>query len=925
MDSRAYAQQQQQQQRNTHYRQPQQQQRHGATASQRYASPHHTQRAPPGTFHPNQGGFGYPNGGGHRPSGGGGGDDDVKKYRRGKRNCPAQESEIEERDVSEFDAIPGSRADIDARLFRVIANPLKVDYDHQHKPKGKVPMPALAYSRGEIRYLDAEPEPIPIAPDPLSSVPDAQPSTAQDGNAPDPGKGGFMDQVGMPAEQQQEQQQQQQQQQEGGGYDAYGATNGYAPTDGATYDTFGRGGYGSGDPYAHQGQAPHGDFQPTGYAHPSGDQGYYGAQAPAEGAYGPTGGYGPAEPYHYGEQPWHGEWGPPEDAPSAFLMAVGEGAHSEPGPPAGQSYEAGGGDVFHIDDLGAHPAPSNEAPLYDYPQSGHQEAYGYDANASSDQHGAPPPMPYEQSYAPTQWGDMEDAHTGDIPVYPDENVGRAGDDYGAMPAQQQQHQSPHMGGAHPQSPRTGAAPAPEAAYRQDDDNWGQQQQQQQQSRAPQPPTPEMLEEIEREKRLYKQTVLLSLQGLEKKGIKLTREFTMNDHVSEMEYEFDYQQYNRANAQNIQAVRDKINFARAAVLFGNRIVGSFFKKPDGLVPSKQLIEEYDDTIKKNDYLVEVLARKYYGPHAGSVASSPEIGLGIALITALGGSLASKAFMGNMRTGPSSKSSTKSKQKAKAPAEANGDATWNDIQKTFHKGGASSGGMPFDPYGASAAGMMPMMHYPYYNPYGHPGYPPVPYGYPPYGHPPQYGGGGGGSGGPPPHPPPHSPYQTGGYYGAAYPPTMASPAMPDASGAMPPPMYDPSLPSSPSQPFYAPHQEAYAPHETPMWNGPVQQPPPPHHPYQGQGTFPHGVPQNAAHQYPYHPAMQPTAAPTQQPQQMATPHVNMAAAVAQSTPSLPPVGQPGTPAMPAPVQDQQPVAQAPPSAPPKRMMGRIAKPK
>jgi hypothetical protein len=249
---------------------------------------------------------------------------------------------------------------------------------------------------------------------------------------------------------------------------------------------------------------------------------------------------------------------------------------------------------------------------------------------------------YETSAQRTWLGVAEaaafDAHAAEGGLVPLNNVDRRGE-HGAAVADN---------GSYPQSPVTTYA-----------HEYGQQQQQQYVPRPPSPlrtssaphtepfdrprypeeqrhaPEAEDPATIERH---AKHAALLNLRLLEEQGIKLSRPFTMDDPLYDMEYEWDAYHHRRNHIEGIQSVHEKIAVAEMGVMILNGVGGRLFKRKGGLVPPAALKQKWDKALADHKGTIEAVARKYYGPHAGSSAQTPEMRLGIALAIGIGGAAA-----------------------------------------------------------------------------------------------------------------------------------------------------------------------------------------------------------------------------------------------------------------------------------------------
>ncbi|AJF98132.1 hypothetical protein TW95_gp1398 [Pandoravirus inopinatum] len=139
-------------------------------------------------------------------------------------------------------------------------------------------------------------------------------------------------------------------------------------------------------------------------------------------------------------------------------------------------------------------------------------------------------------------------------------------------------------------------------------------------------------------RQAKHAALLNLQLLVEKGVKLSRTFTMEDSHYDMEYEWDAYHHRVNHLESIRSVHENIDFAKGIVTLINAVGGRFLKRKGGIIPPGVLKSKWEKAVAEHNGTIEALARKYYGPHAGSSAQSPEIRIAKALAISIGGTAA-----------------------------------------------------------------------------------------------------------------------------------------------------------------------------------------------------------------------------------------------------------------------------------------------
>lgn len=149
------------------------------------------------------------------------------------------------------------------------------------------------------------------------------------------------------------------------------------------------------------------------------------------------------------------------------------------------------------------------------------------------------------------------------------------------------------------------------------------------------PEPEDPATIERQ---AKHAALLKLRVLEEQGVKLSRTFTMEDSHYDMEYEWDAYHHRRDHIESIQFVHEKIALVGLGVSLLNAAGGKFLKRKGGIIEPHVLKSKWEQTLDEHKGTIEALARKYYGPHAGSSAQSPEFRMASALAIGIGSAVA-----------------------------------------------------------------------------------------------------------------------------------------------------------------------------------------------------------------------------------------------------------------------------------------------
>lgn len=152
-----------------------------------------------------------------------------------------------------------------------------------------------------------------------------------------------------------------------------------------------------------------------------------------------------------------------------------------------------------------------------------------------------------------------------------------------------------------------------------------------------------------EERKAKHAALLNLAQIEQSGGVLSRKFTMDDPYDEIEYELDAYHHRRNHIQSIEMVHDKLNMVETIIMLINGMGGRLFKRKGPIIPPDQLKKAWRETLDKHKVVIENVARKRYGPHAGSSAQSPEIQLGTALAMGISGPILMGLFMDHLMGG------------------------------------------------------------------------------------------------------------------------------------------------------------------------------------------------------------------------------------------------------------------------------------
>lgn len=219
----------------------------------------------------------------------------------------------------------------------------------------------------------------------------------------------------------------------------------------------------------------------------------------------------------------------------------------------------------------------------------------------------------------------------------------------------------------------------------------------------------------------KQALLLELNRLSGMGVKLTRDFTMKDRLSDIQYEYERHNMNMEAVSGTSMIKDGLKFLATLVHIGNDKLGPF-------LDLKGFVESFCKSIDQQDAAVQGLYRKYWKKSN----SSPEMTIlftfvGALLMTHAKNRYGSTFFKGGSKDKPKpNKQTTPSRDLPYAPPSQ---------QNPYEN---------YGPYGAPPFAPPHGPHYPY-NPHGPQGpysgqYNPYPYNphNPSYATPHYYGG-------------------------------------------------------------------------------------------------------------------------------------------------------------------------------------------
>lgn len=123
--------------------------------------------------------------------------------------------------------------------------------------------------------------------------------------------------------------------------------------------------------------------------------------------------------------------------------------------------------------------------------------------------------------------------------------------------------------------------------------------------------------------LEKQSVLLELGRLEMKGITLTRRYTMNDRVEDMQFEVRRHLLNQEEQRAVQFMRDSMRLLFSGIEIANGKLGPFLDLDGWAAEVGSDIDRYDPSLSK-------LYRKYWRRSS----MSPEMELTVGILGSMG---------------------------------------------------------------------------------------------------------------------------------------------------------------------------------------------------------------------------------------------------------------------------------------------------
>jgi hypothetical protein len=98
-------------------------------------------------------------------------------------------------------------------------------------------------------------------------------------------------------------------------------------------------------------------------------------------------------------------------------------------------------------------------------------------------------------------------------------------------------------------------------------------------------------------RIEKQGYLIELQGLERKGIVLSRQFSMNDSIAELEFEVQKQQSTLSTANAVSFMRDSLRMAFSGIEIANNRLGPFLSIDGWATTMTSDMKRFDNALER----------------------------------------------------------------------------------------------------------------------------------------------------------------------------------------------------------------------------------------------------------------------------------------------------------------------------------------
>jgi hypothetical protein len=122
--------------------------------------------------------------------------------------------------------------------------------------------------------------------------------------------------------------------------------------------------------------------------------------------------------------------------------------------------------------------------------------------------------------------------------------------------------------------------------------------------------------------------LAELYKQEKLGRKLTRQFTMDDPIEDMEFELDRIITNEESVKGVENIKNILELAATMTYIANENLGPFLQL-DGKRKEDNFVEKFKKSLDNQTSTINALHRKYYRRSN----SSPEQNIAWSFITAL----------------------------------------------------------------------------------------------------------------------------------------------------------------------------------------------------------------------------------------------------------------------------------------------------
>lgn len=181
--------------------------------------------------------------------------------------------------------------------------------------------------------------------------------------------------------------------------------------------------------------------------------------------------------------------------------------------------------------------------------------------------------------------------------------------------------------------------------------------------------PTMTKEEEEDVLLEKQSVLLELERLRRQNIVLSKEYTMNDRLEDMQFEVRRHLLNIDEQNTLQFMRDGLRLFFTGIEIANSQFGPFLDLDGWAASVGGDIEKYDSALSR-------MYRKYWRRST----MSPEMELTVGILGSIGMHHFQKKMMGNIIKGATKEKNKKNKEPV-VNAKASDSSDEEDLPEDF----------------------------------------------------------------------------------------------------------------------------------------------------------------------------------------------------------------------------------------------------